>query len=133
VVRDSGEGILANHLMDDVHLVRFEPGRIELRVTEAAPANLASRFAAVLEQACGRRWVITISQQEGEATLRAQQKATEDAKRAAAMRTPWRRPSSRPFPEAKLVARRDRRQATPGPRAPQDPIEAEADEGADER
>jgi DNA polymerase III subunit gamma/tau len=133
VVRDSGEGILANHLMDDVHLVRFEPGRIELRVTEAAPANLASRFAVVLEQACGRRWVITISQQEGEATLRAQQKATEDAKRAAAMRHPLAQAVTETFPEAKLVARRDRRQATPGPRVPQDPIEAEADEGADER
>src|SRR3546814_12549555 len=40
LVREQGEGILANHLMDDVHLVRYEPGRVELRVTDAAPANL---------------------------------------------------------------------------------------------
>ncbi|MGF1594351.1 MAG: DNA polymerase III subunit gamma/tau [Kiloniellaceae bacterium] len=137
LVRDSGEGILANHLMDDVHPVRFEPGRIELRVTEAAPANLASRFAAVLEKACGRRWVITISQQEGEATLRAQQKAAEDAKRAAAMQHPLVQAVIETFPDAKLVARRDRRRAESGPKAPEDPTEPEypieADEGADER
>src|SRR3546814_5435831 len=60
LVREQGEGILANHLMDDVHLVRYEPGRVELRVTDAAPANLASRFGAILEKACGGRWVITI-------------------------------------------------------------------------
>src|SRR3546814_6181038 len=74
--------------MDDVHLVRYEPGRIELRVTEAAPANLASRFGAALENACGGRWVITISQQQGDATLRRQAKATEDARRAAVMQHP---------------------------------------------
>src|SRR3546814_12954931 len=29
LVREQGEGILANHLMDDVHLVRYEPGRVD--------------------------------------------------------------------------------------------------------
>src|SRR3546814_19019743 len=28
LVREQGEGILANHLMDDVHLVRYAPGRV---------------------------------------------------------------------------------------------------------
>src|SRR5690606_27559906 len=88
LVRDRGESILANHLMDDVHLVHYEPGRIELRVTEAAPPNLASRFAAVLEKACGGRWVITISQQPGAPTLREQARAEEAAKRAAVMQHP---------------------------------------------
>src|SRR3546814_5430940 len=80
-----GEGILANHLMDDVHLVRYEPGRVALRVTDAAPANLARRFGAILEKACGGRWVINISQQQGDATLRQQARTAEAAKRAAVM------------------------------------------------
>jgi DNA polymerase-3 subunit gamma/tau len=113
LVREAGEGILANHLMDDVHLVRFEPGRIELRVTEAAPPNLASRFAAVLEQACGSRWVITISQQEGAATLRSQQKAAEEAKREEVLRHPLVQAVIETFPDAKLVARRDRKAPPP--------------------
>jgi DNA polymerase-3 subunit gamma/tau len=113
LLRDRGESILANHLMDDVHLVRFEPGRIELRVTEAAPPNLASRFAAVLEQACGSRWVITISQQEGAATLRSQQKAAEEAKREEVLRHPLVQAVIETFPDAKLVARRDRKAPPP--------------------
>ena len=131
LVREQGEGILANHLMDDVHLVRFEPGRIELRVTEAAPANLASRFGAALEAACGGRWVITISQQQGEATLRAQAKATEAAKRAAVMRHPLVQAIIETFPTAKLVARRDSGQDDTTGR--QKPPQPDADEGADER
>lgn len=147
LVRELGEGILANHLMDDVHLVRYEPGRIELRVTEAAPANLASRFGAALENACGGRWVITISQQQGDATLRQQAKATEDARRAAVMQHPLVQAIIETFPEAKLVARRDGRRAatgatpgaTPGAVAESardpihDPVRDGADEGADER
>ncbi|MEQ8355752.1 MAG: DNA polymerase III subunit gamma/tau [Kiloniellaceae bacterium] len=111
LVRERGEGILANHLMNDAHLVRFEPGRIEMRVTEAAPPNLANRFGAVLEKACGRRWIITVSQQEGEATLRDQLKAVESDKRAAVMRHPLVRAVIENFPDAKLVARRDQAEA----------------------
>jgi DNA polymerase III subunit gamma/tau len=112
-----------------VHLVGYEPRRIELRVTEAAPANLASRFAAVLEKACGGRWVITISQQAGEATLREQARAEEAAKRAAAMQHPLVQAVIETFPEAKLVARRERKAAPHSAETiPDDP-----DEGADER
>src|SRR3546814_18027859 len=93
--------------MDDVLLVRYEPGRVELRVTDAAPANLASRFGAILEKACGGRWVITISQQQGDATLRQQARTDEAAKRAAVMQHPLVQAIIETFPEARLVARRD--------------------------
>jgi DNA polymerase-3 subunit gamma/tau len=132
LVREAGEGILANHLMDDVHLVRFEAGRIELRVTEAAPANLASRFGAVLEKACGGRWVITISQQAGTETLRQQAKADEAAKRAAVMQHPLVQAIIETFPEARLVARRERK-AVPLHEPKPDDADANPDEGADER
>jgi len=129
LLRDQGEGILANHLMDDVHLVRFEAGRIEMRVTEAAPANLASRFGAVLEKACGSRWVISISQEAGETTLREQQRCEEAAKREAVLRHPLVHAVIETFPDAKLVARRDRAEAAAG--LIQDDPE-DADKGADD-
>ncbi|MEO3427544.1 DNA polymerase III subunit gamma/tau [Pelagibius sp. CAU 1746] len=130
LVRDSGESILANHLMNDVHLVRFVPGRIEMRVTEAAPPNLAPRFGAVLEKACGNRWVITISQEAGDATLREQQNAAEAEKRAAVMRHPLVQAVIENFPDAKLVARRDRVEAERAEAAPGD--KTDSDRGADE-
>ena len=108
LVRAQGETILANHLMDDVHPVRFEPGRIEIRVREAAPANLAPRFGAILEQACGSRWVIAISQEEGAPTLRAEAQREEAEKRAAVLQHPLVKAALETFPGAELVARRER-------------------------
>lgn len=124
LVRAQRETMLANHLMDDVHLVRFEPGRIEICVRDAAPPNLASRFAAVLEQACDSRWIISISQEPGESTLREQEREAEAGKRAAVMQHPLVKSALEVFPEAELVARRD----------PQDvgstaPVETENGEG----
>jgi DNA polymerase-3 subunit gamma/tau len=130
LVRDGGESILANHLMNDVHLVRFEPGRIEMRVTEAAPPNLAPRFGAVLEKACGNRWVITISQEAGEASLREQQNAAEAERRAAVMQHPLVQALVETFPDAKLVARRDRVETDRAEQAPDD--RTDSDRGADE-
>ncbi len=124
LVRAQRETILANHLMDDVNLVRFEPGRIEICVSEAAPANLASRFAAVLEQACDSRWIISISQEPGEATLREQERGEEAGKRAAVMQHPLVKSALEVFPEAELVARRD-----PQDVVPTAPVETENGEG----
>ncbi|GAB4353742.1 MAG: DNA polymerase III subunit gamma/tau [Kiloniellaceae bacterium] len=134
LVRDQGESILANHLMDDVRLVRYEPGRVELNVSEKAPANLAPRFGAVLEKACGSRWVITISQQQGEAPLRQQVKAEESAKRDAVMQHPLVQAIIETFPDARLVARRDRKPPAAAPEfVPDDLSEVLSEEGADER
>jgi len=132
VVRDQGESILANHLMDDVHPVSFEPGRIEMRVTEAAPANLASRFGAALEKADGRRWVITISRQTGEATLRERQREDEAAKREAVMRHPLVQAVVETFPEARLVARRDPGQSDNSQATEQTPDHDASRDGAQE-
>ena len=119
LVRAQGETILANHLMDDVHLVRFEPGRIEIHVRDAAPPNLASRFAAVLEQASDSRWVISISQEPGEPTLRDQDRREEAAKRSAVLEHPLVKAALETFPGAELVARRDRpNPSSDGPELP---------------
>lgn len=107
LVRGARETMLANHLMDDVHLVSFEPGRIEINVREEAPPNLASRFAAVLEEVCGSRWIISISQEPGAPTLREQERAAEAGKRAAVMDHPLVKAALESFPDAELVARRD--------------------------
>jgi DNA polymerase III subunit gamma/tau len=133
LVRDQGESILANHLMDDVHPVSFEAGRIEMRVTEAAPPNLASRFGAALEKAAGQRWVITISRQTGEITLREQQREEEAAKRAAVMRHPLVQAVVETFPDAKLVARRDPGPAETHRDSEQSPKHDGAEEGAEDR
>ena len=61
--------ILYSHLQKNVHLVAFETGRMELRLTEEAPRDLVNNVTSFLSEWTGRRWVITVSSEEGEATL----------------------------------------------------------------
>ncbi len=134
LVRGARETMLANHLMDDVHLVSFEPGRIEINVREEAPPNLASRFAAVLEEVCGSRWIISISQEPGSPTLREQERATEAGKRAAVMEHPLVKAALESFPDAELVARRDgTRQTAAAETAATDGVRREEGGGREEQ
>ncbi|MEM7225718.1 MAG: DNA polymerase III subunit gamma/tau [Pseudomonadota bacterium] len=101
------EAKLVNYLLDDVHLVRFERGRIEFRPGERAPRELAGQLGKLLERATGERWVVAVSSEPGEAPLRAQQRAVEDEKRQALESDPLVQAVLESFPGARIVARRD--------------------------
>jgi DNA polymerase-3 subunit gamma/tau len=66
------EAILAAHLQSDVHLVQFEVGQIDFRPGERAPSNLPNRVAACLADWTGKRWLVSVSAQTGEKTLKEQ-------------------------------------------------------------
>jgi DNA polymerase-3 subunit gamma/tau len=75
------EALIRSHLWSHIHLVAFEPGRIEFRPAEAAPRDLANRLGQLLGEWTGARWVISVSQAEGEPTL-----ADVEAERASTVR-----------------------------------------------
>ncbi|MEM7168706.1 MAG: DNA polymerase III subunit gamma/tau [Pseudomonadota bacterium] len=107
LARDHREAALANHLMKDVHLVHFEPGRIDFRPGDRAPGKLANQLSGFLSQATGRRWMVSLSQAEGLPPLHDQAQAAEAAKRQAAMAHPLVKAAMDIFPGARLVDRRD--------------------------
>jgi DNA polymerase-3 subunit gamma/tau len=108
LARDCREMSLANHLMKDLHLVRFEAGRIEVRPAERASAKLTGQLAKFLQDRTGERWMVSVSQEEGDETLHERATAREAAKRSAAMEHPLVQATLRSFPGAKLIDRRDR-------------------------
>jgi DNA polymerase III subunit gamma/tau len=127
------EALLRTHLFANVHLVRFEVGRIELRPTEAAPRDLANRLGKLLTEWTGERWVVSITQEEGEATLREQSAAKDVVKRQEAAEHPLVRAVLDTFPGSRIEAVRDiaREPAPePDPSAP-DFTNDEAPEGDD--
>jgi DNA polymerase-3 subunit gamma/tau len=69
---------LRYHLEEHIGLVGFEPGRIELRPLEGAPANLAGTLAERLTKWTGRRWIVVVSREPGAAPL-AETRRTEQA------------------------------------------------------
>ncbi len=94
------EAILHAQLLQDVHLVRFEEGRIELRLRERASRDIANRMGTLLSQWTGRRWLISVSDAPGEPTLREQAEATDAALRTQLAQHPLVRAALDAFPGA---------------------------------
>jgi DNA polymerase-3 subunit gamma/tau len=105
--KEKKEGILLTHIMNDVHLVRFEQGRIELRPTEKAPANLTNRMTACLNEWTGTRWFISVSGDLGAPTLKQQAQAVEAEMRRRAAEHPLVKAVLDAFPGATIDAVRD--------------------------
>ena len=98
------EAILQAHLRNNLHLVQFEPGRIEIRPGEHAPANLANRLGAALSQWTGRRWIVAVSGAAGDPTLGEQAAAAARAERAEIAAHPLVRAVLASFPGATIEA-----------------------------
>jgi DNA polymerase-3 subunit gamma/tau len=96
------EGILAAHLQSDVHLVQFEVGRIDFRPGERAPSNLPNRVAACLAEWTGKRWLVSVSAQTGEKTLKEQAADLAQAQREEAARHPLIQAVLQAFPGATI-------------------------------
>jgi DNA polymerase-3 subunit gamma/tau len=128
------EAILQAHLSNSVHLVQFEPGRIELRLTAQAPTNLPNRLGALLSEWTGSRWVVAISGEPGEATLGQQATAAAQRQRSEIMAHPLVQAVMSTFPGAVIESIVDRRAkaaaATPAIE-PEDGIAAPDPDGPD--
>jgi DNA polymerase-3 subunit gamma/tau len=107
LVAERREAILQAHLLNNVHLVRFEPGRLEIRPTEHAPRDLANRLGAHLSEWTGRRWVVAISGEPGEPTLGEQAAAAKARERAEVDAHPLVQAALAAFPGATIAAVRD--------------------------
>jgi len=104
---DRREAILHAHIRNNLHLVRFDIGRIEVRPTEHAPPNLTNRMGELLTTWTGRRWVVSVSREEGAQTL--SQAAAREAERvlSEAASHPLVKAALETFPGAAIEAVRD--------------------------
>ena len=76
---------LKHALETTVRPIRFEPGQIEIALTEHASPGLAGELSRKLEQWTGTRWMIAVSRDGGEATIaetrkNAREKLVDDAR-----------------------------------------------------
>ncbi|HEV2546672.1 MAG TPA: DNA polymerase III subunit gamma/tau [Stellaceae bacterium] len=101
------EAMLRAHLVAHVHLVHFEPGRIEFRPGLGAPRDLPNRLGQLLSQWTGTRWIVSISSEEGAPTLAEQAEAREASLRNEAAQHPLVRKVLETFPGARIEAVRE--------------------------
>lgn len=98
------EMILHANLVSNLHLVRFEPGRIEFRPGEHAPGELAHDLSRFLNARTARRWVVTVSRDAGQPTLRQQEERAEASRRSEAAQHPLVKAVMETFPGAEIEA-----------------------------
>jgi DNA polymerase-3 subunit gamma/tau len=98
---------LRTHLVNSLHLVAFEPGRIEFRPAARAPADLANKLGQFLTEATGRRWVVSVSQEPGAPTLADRRQQSEAKRLDRAAEHPLVRAVMTAFPGAAITAVRD--------------------------
>ncbi len=92
---------LRTELESYVHLVSFAEGRIELRLHDDAPGDLANRLALKLKEWTGRQWIVTVtSKAQGAETLR-------DAREREVMEHPQVKRALEIFPGAEVTAIRE--------------------------
>jgi DNA polymerase-3 subunit gamma/tau len=103
-----GERILRSNLVNSVHLVRFEPGRIEFRPADNAPDSLAHDLTRFLGKHTDRRWLVTVSREPGRPTLRRMADEKEAAEKVRAAEDPLVRAVLDAFPGAKIEAVREK-------------------------
>jgi DNA polymerase-3 subunit gamma/tau len=123
------EALLRSHLYNDVHLVHFEPGRIELRPEPAAPRDLPNRLGQMLSQWTGQRWVVSVSGERGEPSLREQTESRVHGLKVEAASDPLVRAVLEAFPGAHIEAVREKT-AEPAAPAPAEDGEEEIAAGA---
>ncbi|HYI82950.1 MAG TPA: DNA polymerase III subunit gamma/tau, partial [Acetobacteraceae bacterium] len=99
--------MLHAHLVHSTHLVRFAPGRLELRVRPEVPRDFAAQLAGLLGETTGTRWAIALSNAEGEPTLAEQGRAAEASRRDLARSHPLVQAVLAAFPGATIEAVRD--------------------------
>jgi DNA polymerase III subunit gamma/tau len=99
----------------DVRLVRFEDGRLEIALEPSASKTLIGDLGRRLAALTGRRWMVVVSTEPGEPTVRSQLEARHDEFRRGVQADPLVQSVLARFPGAQIVAVR---QPEPDPAPP---------------
>ncbi len=104
----------------DVRLVHFEDGKLEIALEPSASKALIGDLARKLTALTGRRWMVVVSAEAGQPTLKSQAEARRTAFIAGAQNDPAVQNVLARFPGAQIVAVRepDRGMAPPAAAAP---------------
>ena len=90
-------------LEDNVSLVRYEPGQIDIYLLPGAPRELANELREKLNQWTGRKWMVALSREPGAKSIGEIKRELEDAEMACAMRDPLVLDMLKHFPDAEVL------------------------------
>ena len=89
-------------LVNNVHLVAFEPGKIGIRLTDTASPSLPDKLRRFLNDQTGRNWSVLITQEAGDQTLQQKDDAEKEVMRAEVTAHPMVQAVMDTFPGAEI-------------------------------
>ena len=92
------------HLEDQVSLLRFEPGHIEIALLDGAPPGLAGELGEKLTKWTAKRWVVSVGRGQGERPVGEVRRAAEAVQLAGVKAHPAVAAVLAAFPEAGIKA-----------------------------
>jgi DNA polymerase III subunit gamma/tau len=107
----------------DVRLVRCEDGRLEIALEPTAAKTLVNDLARKFSQWTNRRWMVVVSAEEGQPTVRSQNDARQSALKTGVRGDPLVQAVLARFPGAEIVGVREGAAASP-----QDPVPGELED-----
>jgi DNA polymerase-3 subunit gamma/tau len=122
--------LLKNALERDVRLVRFDDGRLDIALTSSAAPTLAGEIQKKLTDWTGRRWMVSLSREEGEQTIRERQLAEQADRERGVRAHPAVQAIMARFPGAEIIAVRPMGDAGGLP-AVAAPVESDDDDDTD--
>jgi len=107
LAEERGATALKVQLENYVHLVHIEPGKIEFRPDNRAPATLAGDLAQRLRDWTGMRWIVTLARAGGAPTIAEERKLARTQRLEGVLQEPLVRAVLDRFPGAQVVAVRN--------------------------
>jgi DNA polymerase-3 subunit gamma/tau len=108
LLEEKREMTLANHFLNNVHVLRCEAGRLEFRPAQNAPSDLANKLGETLTRLTGTRWVISVAREGGDPTIATSRATKQAADRASATAHPLVQAVLAAFPNATIERVRPR-------------------------
>ena len=102
LIAEQSSALLGAQLSEDVHLVRFEPPRLEIRLTSRAPRDLPRQVQDAVLRLTGERLTVAISDEEGQLPLAETRRLTRQVEIDEATRHPTVQAALQAFPSAKV-------------------------------
>jgi DNA polymerase-3 subunit gamma/tau len=87
----------------DVRLVRYEDGRLEIRLEQSAAKTLVNDLARKFSQWTNRRWMVVVSAEEGQPTVKSQNDARQAELKTGVRADPLVQAVLARFPGAEIV------------------------------
>jgi DNA polymerase III subunit gamma/tau len=97
----------------DVRLVNFEDGRLEVALERSARPTLVNDLSRKLAEWTGKRWMVSVSSEQGAPTVQAQAQARNDEMMRGVQADPLVQAVLTRFPGAEIVGVRRRDDALP--------------------